>query len=72
MKHYRTIPQAAAEIAANDPATAITPWALRTLVRSGAIPSVRRGNRYLVALEDIEEYLSKPSKASQQKHWGRS
>ncbi len=57
-KHYRTINTAAAEIAAIDPGTAITPWALRTLVRSGDIPSVQRGNRKLVALEDIETYLN--------------
>lgn len=57
-KHYRTINNAAAEIAATDPGTAISPWMLRTCVRTGAIPSVKRGNRYYVALEDIETYLN--------------
>ena len=58
-KHYRTISAAAAEIAETDPNTAINEWMLRTLVRTGVIPSVKRGNRYLVALEDIEAYLDK-------------
>lgn len=57
-KHYRTINNAAADILAADPNTAITKWMLRTLVRTGAIPSVKRGNRYYVALEDIETYLN--------------
>ena len=57
-KHYRTINNAAAEIAAIDPGTAISPWMLRSLIRTGEIPSVKRGNRYLVALEDIEAYLA--------------
>lgn len=57
-KHYRTINNAAAEILAADPNTAITKWMLRTLVRTGEIPIVKHGNRYLVALEDIEAYLA--------------
>ena len=63
-KHYRTIAKAAAEIAATDPGTSITEWTLRTLVRTGAIPAVKRGNRYLVALEDIEAYFANESAQS--------
>lgn len=44
-------------IAANDPKTALTQTALRRLVKTGAIPSVRIGTKYLVALEAVEEYL---------------
>lgn len=57
-KHFRTIDKAASEILAADPNTAITKWMLRSLIRTGEIPSVKRGNRYLVALEDIEAYLA--------------
>ena len=53
----RTIREAFEYIATTDPETAITQYALRRLVISGEIPSVRIGNKYLVALEAIDEYL---------------
>lgn len=53
----RTIREASEHISSNDPETALTQTALRRLVKMGAIPSVRIGAKYLVALELIEEYL---------------
>ena len=32
--------------------------AIRTLLRTGAVPSARIGKKYLVAIEALEEYLS--------------
>lgn len=53
----RTILEAHAYLVAADPDTALTKTAFRRLVVSGAIPSVKVGNKYLVALESVENYL---------------
>lgn len=53
----RTILEAHAYLSSVDPETAITKTALRRLVVSGAVPSVKIGNKYLVALETIDDYL---------------
>lgn len=53
----RTIREASEHITSVDPETALTQTALRRLVKTGAIPSVRIGTKYLVALEAVEEYL---------------
>jgi len=44
-------------IKAQDPDTALTKTALRRFVVTGTIPSVKVGNKYLIALEDVEEFL---------------
>lgn len=62
MKHIRTIQGAVDAIRAEDPETAITAHHLRTLVRSGAIPSQRAGCKYLVAVEDVLTYFDKHKK----------
>lgn len=54
----RTIREAAAYVLERDPETALTPTAVRRLVVSGQIPSVRIGAKYLVALEALDAYLS--------------
>ena len=53
----RTIDQAMAHVKAADPETALTKTALRRLVVTGAIPSVRVGQKYLLALENLDAYL---------------
>lgn len=58
MLHPRTIREAAEWFRANDPGTALTKTAIRRLVRSGEVPSVRIGRKYLVNLEALESYLS--------------
>lgn len=57
MLHMRTIDQAMAHVKAADPETALTKTALRRLVVTGAIPSVRVGQKYLLALENLDAYL---------------
>lgn len=53
----RTIDQAAEHMKAADPETALTKTAIRRLVTTGALPSVRVGQKYLVALENLDAYL---------------
>ena len=58
MVRTRTIKEAAAYFRETDPATSLTETAIRTLLRSGAVPSVRVGKKYLVSLEALEGYLT--------------
>lgn len=53
----RTIDQAAEYVKATDPDTALTKTAIRRLVTTGALPSVKVGQKYLVALENLDAYL---------------
>lgn len=57
MRKMRTLTEAVAEIHAADPATALTRSALRRLVVTGAVPSVRIGQKYLVDLDALDDYL---------------
>ena len=57
MSRMRTIDQAAAWLQENDPDTAFTKTALRRLVVSGKLPSVRVGQKYLINLDTMEDYL---------------
>lgn len=53
----RTIDQAAAWLQENDPGTAFTKTALRRLVVSGKLPSVKVGQKYLLNLDTMEDFL---------------
>ncbi len=57
MVRTRTIREAAAYFLENDPQTCLTETAIRTLLRTGAVPSVRVGKKYLVTVEALEAYL---------------
>ena len=57
MPKMRTIDQAHAWLQQSDPETAATRTALRRMIKAGEIPSVRVGQKYLVALEQLEECL---------------
>jgi len=57
MPRMRTIEQAAAWLIETDPETAITKTALRRLVVTGQLPSVRVGQKYLLSLESLEAFL---------------
>ena len=59
----RTIDQAYAELHAADPRCALAKTALRRMVVSGRIPSVRVGPKYLLDIDRLEEYLFTPEKA---------
>lgn len=58
MVHTRTIREAAAYFREKDPKTSLTETAIRTLLRTGTVPSVRVGKKYLVTLEALEGYLT--------------
>lgn len=57
LPRMRTIDAAAAWLRENDPDTAFTKTALRRLVVSGQLPSVRVGTKYLVDLDILSDYL---------------
>ena len=56
--HMRTIQQASDHFKAQDPGTALTQTAIRRLVVTGAVPSIRLGRKYLINLEALESYLT--------------
>ena len=57
MPKMRTIDQAAAWLRENDPECALTKTALRRLAVSGELPSVRVGQKYLINLETLVDFL---------------
>jgi hypothetical protein len=57
MIHTRTIKEAAAHFKSVDPQTALTEYAIRTLLRTRKVPCVRVGKKYLVPMKSIEEFL---------------
>lgn len=62
MVRTRTIREAAVYFQENDPQTCLTETAIRTLLRTGAVPSARVGRKYL-ALEAYLEGSAGPEKA---------
>ena len=75
MVRTRTIREAAAYFQDNDPQTCLTETAIRTLLRTGAVPSARVGRKYLVTIEALEAYLGgstepeKPIKVQRSGKW---
>lgn len=73
MLRTRTIREAAAYFQENAPQTCLTETAIRTLLRTGVVPSARVGRKYLVTIEALEAYLGgsvgseKPVKARPKK-----
>ena len=69
----RTIREAASYFRETDPQTCLTETAIRRLICSGSVPSVRVGRKYLVTVEALEAYLSgaiqPPTKAQSAKVW---
>lgn len=57
MLQIRTIDEAFADILAEDPKTSLTRSGFRKLIVSGEIPSIRRGNRWLVDMAVVESYF---------------
>lgn len=60
MARMRGIDAAHAALLAEDPECELTKTALRRLVVSGEVPSVRVGSKYLVDLDRLEDYLTNP------------
>lgn len=60
----RGIRQAIEELRAADTDTALTEHALRRLILSGELPSVRCGTKYLVNMDVLTEYLYNGTRGS--------
>lgn len=58
MAQLRTLPKAYEAFKAKDPETALTKNYFRTLVKTGAIPSVRLGKNYLLDVETLDAHIS--------------
>ena len=67
MVHARTIKAAANYFLEKDPESCLTETAIRTLLRTGTVPSVKVGKKYLVSVEALEAYLvgERPPEAKQ-------
>lgn len=61
MDRIRTVNTAYEEIISNDPNTALTKSAIRSLLKDGTIPSLKIGNKVIFDMNDLEEILSKVS-----------
>lgn len=57
MARMRTINQAAALLKEEDPSTAVTKTAIRRLVVTGVVPSVKVGSKYILSVEALIEFL---------------
>lgn len=58
MIRVRTIPEAVRELKAEDPRTPITEWAIRQLVKQGKLPRIQIGNKALINMDILEQFLS--------------
>jgi len=56
----RTVSEAARMLRADDPGTAVTPNALRSMVLRGEVPHVRVGTKRLVNYDQLCEMLRNP------------
>lgn len=63
----RTIAEAAAELKRLDPATAITPYYIRQLVLTGTIPHLQVGNKRLINLDKLLDFLGSPAPGPEEK-----
>lgn len=61
LPRMRTISEAAAEIKATDPNTAITEYHIRQLALSGVLPRIKAGRKLLINLDTLIEYLQNPT-----------
>lgn len=57
----RTVKEAAQEIKAIDPHTAMTPYHIRRLCLTGILPTVKAGKKILLNLDTLIEYMQDPT-----------
>ena len=58
LPRMRGLSEAVKELKEQDPKTALTEHALRIMVKSGVLPCIRAGNKYLINMAVLERYLS--------------
>lgn len=61
LPRMRTVKEAVAEIKAIDPDTAVTFYQVRRLALQGVLPVVPAGNKRLICLDTLIEYLQNPT-----------
>ena len=64
----RTVNEAAQEIKAIDPHTAMTPYHIRRLCLTGILPTVKAGKKILFNLDTLIEYMQDPTAEKFQQH----
>lgn len=64
----RTINEAAEELKALDPRTAMSPYHIRRLCLDGVIPTVKAGKKILLDLNTLIEYMTDPTADKFQSH----
>lgn len=57
----RTVSEAAAELRALDPHTAMTPYHIRRLCLCGVLPTIKAGKKVLLNFDALIEYLADPT-----------
>lgn len=67
MARMRTITQTVQQIKQNDPESCISEWYLRKIVKSGKLKCHRAGNRYLIDMDCLDEYLKNPPTTEESK-----
>ena len=55
--HIRTMREVYKHIKTADPDTDLTYYALRRMILTGVIPSVKSGRKYLIDIDNLEKYL---------------
>lgn len=59
MAKLRALPKAYDYFKEKDPDSALTKNYFRTLVKTGAIPSVRLGKNFLIDVETLDQHIAK-------------
>lgn len=59
MAKLRTLPKAYDYFKEKDPDSALTKNYFRTMVKTGAIPSVRLGKNFLIDVETLDQHIAK-------------
>lgn len=57
----RTIKQSVEFLREQDPGCALTPTAIRRKIVAGELPCIMAGNKYLLDLDKLEQYLFAPT-----------
>ena len=60
MARIRTIQEAVHEIHEQDPHSAITPFYIRKLIKTGTVPAFTAGNKFLINMDVLLEFLANP------------
>lgn len=55
----RTIDKAYDELKRRDPDTGLSRYLVRQMVKTGVVPSIQSGNKRLVDVDVLEEYVAK-------------